>query len=339
MKESGFSIIKKERWINAMAILSTIFGVLFFFLSESKFFYDDVPSSVSILIPSGMVLTGAFIFLMNYLKNGNALGTSDQGSLLREELEMLQLEAEMHAKRSYASAKFEQDFEYLKIKVDSLSFDKALIGENEKENIIKRIEESIKKDVGHSLFKEIEEKFSADFKKERYLADLRKQCNITRVRLNDEIVALGRRGNVNLGIGVMTTIVAVSILASTVISGNSVLSGDALLSYYFPRFTLSVFIEIFSFFFLKLYKAGLSEIKYFQNELTNAELKFIGAEKAILLGNEESIRSVIEALSSTERNFKLNKGESTVELERVRNDSDSLNAVLNSVIKIVSAKK
>jgi len=276
---------------------------------------------------------------MNYLSNGSVLGTSNQDKLLRDELQMLRMEIDRESKNGYSSEKLEKEIEYLKNKIENINFDKALVNEDGKQEIINRIEKSVMKDAGNSLLKNIEERFSSDFKKDRYLIDLRKQCNITRVRLNDEIISLGRRGNVNLGIGVITTIAAVVILASTVISGDVNLKGEALLSYYFPRFTLSVFIEIFSFFFLKLYKSGLSEIKYFQNELTNVELKFIAAEKSVLLGNEDSIKSVINELSTTERNFKLNKGESTVELEKDRNERDSLNSVLDSVTKIISAKK
>jgi len=335
MKESSFATLRKERLMNAVAILTSATGILAFFLVDSKFF----PASSSILIPAVLVLSGIFIFLMNYLSNGSVLGTSNQDKLLRDELQMLRMEIDRESKNGYSSEKLEKEIEYLKNKIENINFDKALVNEDGKQEIINRIEKSVMKDAGNSLLKNIEERFSSDFKKDRYLIDLRKQCNITRVRLNDEIISLGRRGNVNLGIGVITTIAAVVILASTVISGDVNLKGEALLSYYFPRFTLSVFIEIFSFFFLKLYKSGLSEIKYFQNELTNVELKFIAAEKSVLLGNEDSIKSVINELSTTERNFKLNKGESTVELEKDRNERDSLNSVLDSVTKIISAKK
>ncbi|TOL29113.1 hypothetical protein CGH99_25420, partial [Vibrio parahaemolyticus] len=68
-------------------------------------------------------------------------------------------------------------------------------------------------------------------------------------RLMREIDSLTRRGNLNLIIGVLTTLVAVVILASTVLSGEKQLTNDELISYYLPRITLSLFVEIFSFFF------------------------------------------------------------------------------------------
>ncbi len=339
IKESSFSILRRERLMNVLAVLVTVMGVLAFFLVDNKFFSEVFPYKSAVLFPAGLTLLGVFIFLMNYLRSGNLLGTSNQDTLLRKELAMLRMEVDKGTKKNYASEKLQEEIKYLKHKIESVNFDRALVDDSEKEEMIKRIEGSVKKDVGRSLLKDIEERFSKDFKKERYLSELRNQCDITRSRLKEEIASLGWRGNVNLGIGVITTIAAVTILASTVISGDVNLKGEALLSYYFPRFTLSVFIEIFSFFFLRLYKAGLSEIKYFQNEMTNAELKFIAAEKAILLGNEGSIKSVIEELASTERNFKLNKGESTVELEKDRNERDSLNTILDSITKIVSSKK
>ncbi|MBI5525005.1 MAG: hypothetical protein HY897_01580 [Deltaproteobacteria bacterium] len=43
----------------------------------------------------------------------------------------------------------------------------------------------------------------------------------------------------------------------------------AALSHYVPRITTVTFIEVFAFFFLKLYRASLIEIKFYQNELTS----------------------------------------------------------------------
>jgi hypothetical protein len=86
-----------------------------------------------------------------------------------------------------------------------------------------------------------------------------------------------------------------------------------------PR--LAVFIEIFSLFFLRLYRAGLDEIKFFQNELTNVETKYAALESALASKNADLTERVIGLLAETERNFLLRKGESTVELERAKIDN------------------
>lgn len=339
MQENNYSSVTKQRFMNVVAIIMSVTGLLSFYLFDSKLFYDVLPATTSVFAPTVLVLTGVFIFLLNYLKSGSATGSSDEAQILKEELKIVRREFEENLHAEYKFEYLESELLSLKAKLDNLNFDKALVDEVERKEIIKRVEESVKKEASHSILKEIEERFSADLKKERYLKDLRKQFSVTRSRLNDEINSLGRRGNVNLAIGVITTIAAVIILSSTVLGGDVTLNRDELLSYYMPRFTLSVFIEVFSFFFLKLYKTGLSEIKYFQNELTNAEMKFIAAEKAILLDNEASIKTVIDNLCSTERNFKLSKGESTIDLEKERADKESLSSVLSAVTQILNAKK
>ncbi|MEI8616865.1 hypothetical protein P4S63_03450 [Pseudoalteromonas sp. B193] len=79
-------------------------------------------------------------------------------------------------------------------------------------------------------------------------------------------------------------------------------------------------IEVFAYFFLKLYKQGLSEIKYFQNEITNIESKFLALRLSSKSGQGDCIKEVVANLLTTERNFVLEKGQTTIELEQVRID-------------------
>jgi len=113
---------------------------------------------------------------------------------------------------------------------------------------------------------------------QRYSAEARKDSleklaldtfTSTESRLKSEIRALSRRGNLNLVIGVLTTVAAVSLLVYMVL-GNPLNLRDVpgVLGYYVPRVSTVVFVEVFAFFFLRLYKFNLAEIKYYQNELT-----------------------------------------------------------------------
>ena len=171
------------------------------------------------------------------------------------------------------------------------------------------------------------------------MSGLQEQLENTRLRLRRELEALGRRGNVNLVIGVLTTVAAVGILTTTILDPNVKLTNDTLVTHFAPRLTLSLFIEIFSFFFLKLYKSGLGEIKYFQNELTNIELKFVSLESALRSENKEVVAGVVGEFSRTERNFTLDKGQSTVEIERSRLDAEAGNNVISSFSKLVESIK
>jgi len=136
-------------------------------------------------------------------------------------------------------------------------------------------------------------------------------------RIFNEIGRLRKSANYNLTIGGGITIAAITYLGYEVYAmhANFKLLVD-ILSYYIPRLTIIIFIEVFAFFFLKIYKSSLADIKYFHNELTNIELKAIALRKSIDTKNESIISTTITDLSKTERNFILKKGESTIDLEK-----------------------
>lgn len=75
---------------------------------------------------------------------------------------------------------------------------------------------------------------------------------------------------------------------------------------FFPRLTLVAVIELFSYFFLRLYKQAIDEIRYFQNEITNIELKLSAAVITQKISPTKP-NVVISALAATERNFLVSK--------------------------------
>lgn len=107
------------------------------------------------------------------------------------------------------------------------------------------------------------------------------------------------------------------------------------LVYLTPRLSLAVFIEIFSFFFLRLYKRNLEDVKYFHNERTNIDSKIIALKASILLGKEELIMEIIKGFSTVERNFILKKDETTISLERVRLDTQQELDYFSKVASVV----
>lgn len=107
------------------------------------------------------------------------------------------------------------------------------------------------------------------------------------------------------------------------------------------RLSLVVIIEIFAYFFLNLYRTGLQEIKFYQNEITNTLSRQAGV-RAALGGTDKSSRThAIKAIIETERNFILKKGESTVNLEQNRLDRDAdvnLTEAISKAYKAGTAK-
>ncbi len=107
---------------------------------------------------------------------------------------------------------------------------------------------------------------------------------------------LTRRSNINLVIGVVTTLLAVGLLAYVVLP-DTLSSSDVgmVLLHFLPRLSIVVFIQTFSFFFLRLYRSGLNDIKYYQNELTNLETKHLVLESlvgGVILDQAKDLRSL-----------------------------------------------
>lgn len=130
--------------------------------------------------------------------------------------------------------------------------------------------------------------------------------------LEREISNLGRRANLNLVMGTVVTALRLSLLAYFVLYANQLSAPDDRLDiaiYFGTRLTLVLFIEVFAYFFLRLYRYCLFEIKYFQNEVTNARFKIVALESCLHDGSKQMIDMLCMELVKTERNFILKKGE------------------------------
>ena len=159
-----------------------------------------------------------------------------------------------------------------------------------------------------------------------------------RERLRGEVIALGRRGNLNLIIGGVATLCAAFLLAYIVFKGPSPEADwHTLVVYYALRLTVVVFIELFAFFFLRLYRASLDEVKYFQNEITNVELRLISVDVAAQLTDPGVRGDVARELAKTERNFILKSGETTVELEKLKDDRNTLKELAQTMISALKS--
>lgn len=210
----------------------------------------------------------------------------------------------------------------------------------ERKEVIDSIKLNISKELAEDLFKSAKSAVADSVTENKYFIELRRELQKTKARLTEEISALTRRGNLNLVIGGVTTILAVALLGYVVLTAKS----DALeikdfIWHYAPRITVSIFIQVFSFFFLRLYRNSLDDIKYFQNELTNVDAKYAALEAALLLGDKSIVSKVIEEMSSTDRNSRLKKGESTVALEKLREENKSLTEMLGSAKDLISSIK
>ncbi|MCO8044620.1 hypothetical protein NI467_04530 [Acinetobacter bohemicus] len=205
------------------------------------------------------------------------------------------------------------------------------ITENEKREILKNLKTQFDENLTTDLIVSIENKV-----KIKKLEDITEKSFD---RIKDEISSLNRRGTVNLFIGITLSLLGVLYLILTMSNTIYFTDIEKLIPYLVPRALMVIFIEFFSFFFLNLYRKSLEEIKYFQNELTNLEAKYLGLTLAKESGNFKLLSNALDHLLKTERNFILKKDETTIELEKNKIEAQSSNSTIQALKDIISFKK
>ncbi len=90
---------------------------------------------------------------------------------------------------------------------------------------------------------------------------------------------------------------------------------------YLPRLLIVIGFGTLFLYYMKSYKTKLIDIKYYQNEITNIELKLIAFNTAFIKDNNVSDKILMNFIE-TERNYKLNTNETTKELEHLKIENE-----------------
>ncbi|MDM0007478.1 hypothetical protein QTI51_22945 [Variovorax sp. J22G73] len=181
--------------------------------------------------------------------------------------------------------------------------------------------------VQESILEKLQTKYSNESLDAGRLVEVRSVYISLENRLRLEIDSLGLRGNINLTIGVFTTLLAVSALAYMVFTSDRKFDSIVdVLSHYVPRLTLVVFIEVFSFFFLRLYRSTLDEIRFYQERLNDAATQRVAIELAWALGDSEARAAFANTLVTT-------KGRT--EAKSTSSDEVDINALATVVAQLV----
>ena len=333
---------------NVSSLFPLIFGlltmaVIYFYsftgqLNQKEMVFSNAITFIVAIVTSGM------IFLWRYLQGDFIAEKFDNpGSVeLVTQPETLDLEIFVN--------EFVYKYEILKDSIailderitESLSKN-AVITDEQKQEYIEIIKNRLKSEASVDFLKDLESRANKKAVQETFLPHLDKQFGQSFDRLNKEIGALGRRGNLNLLLGIITTIIGLAVLGFFVskipsevrvraqpLSQSSIdalnenlplqakreilklfeektfTSDDTykfIIGSFMPRLSLVILIELFAYFFLKPYKSSLSEIKYFQNELSNFEAKYISLRMAIIDKDKGVFNEVVKTLSRTERNY------------------------------------
>jgi hypothetical protein len=209
-----------------------------------------------------------------------------------------------------------------------------VISNSEREKILSSLQSKLESDAMESYLQKLEELAYAKLKNDTIEQGFK---GIT-TRLENEIKDLAKRGNLNLIIGIIITMVGLIALSYSVFNLPTSYKPEELLAYFIPRVSLVFLIEVFAYFFLRLYKQSLSEIKYFQNETTNIEAKHLAIHIASRTNDPALLNRVVDELVKTERNFILGKDQTTVELERDRMSRSSNNEILAILKDLLKTK-
>jgi hypothetical protein len=259
--------------------------------------------------------------LMVYLQTGFRQRTNSTESGLPVLIDALR-RVEAHVKDGQRAQTAELD----QLRQKLVGTDKALgelrtqhsvsLDSNERAELMKLLREQLQSSTFSEVVEGLKKQWTLDLDRESQVRIVGDQMLGSKTRLDSELHAVNRRGNLNLSIGIATTISGLLLLGLTVFeryTGGS--EYKDILLHYLPRLSLVIFIEIFAYFFLKLYKASLTETKYYQNELTNIESKFTALLVALHRPQELGAAAAVASMSTTERNFLLKTGESTVDIE------------------------
>lgn len=218
-------------------------------------------------------------------------------------------------------------------KENFLSVDEVINNKNFEE-IAKLIRDKIEEVSSETYFKELKNKL----KMEAIIESFTSESKIIELRIKEEINRLSKRAIINLSLGMMLSIGGIVYLGNFVLNSQVFVTIDEMFINAFPKAIFVLLIEVFAYFFLKLYKQNLDDIKYYQNELTNIESKNLAVQIAKQSNNHKLITLCVEKFLSTERNFILEKDQSTIEIEKERISSNNTNNTLK-VLKDIFKNK
>jgi hypothetical protein len=210
---------------------------------------------------------------------------------------------------SFFTARVEERLSFLTAKVENLEKIAAAVSAREsgisgedRERLIAHIRSDAIAQLAKSIPEELTAKIAAEIPKRDAVERSRLVIVAARNRLELELAQLRRRGNVNLVIGSVTTCAAVALLYQTVAGVSQTFTTiPALLSFYIPRVSTAVFVEVFAFFFLRLYRNGLADMKYFHSELLTLDTRMAALDAAVAHATETAQSDILKLLAATDR--------------------------------------
>lgn len=302
------------RRLMILIFLGTLLATISFYYVPGINLNNGIRIPTLPLVALSTLLVSVSVYLLHYLQ-----GSSDESDR-RDRIAGL-LADRMNIVR--------QEIESLRVKGTTP------ISATERQEIIQQAVNALPENIVDAARVSWEQKFSAAAATALHVTEVRRIAETMDRRLLGEVFALGRRANVNLILGIATSLTGLAILAWYVfVSEHNFHDPRQMALEFMTRLSLVVFIEIFAYFFLRLYRTSLLDIKYFQNELTNTEHKMVALEAALGLQDKSLIEKICQILGNTERNFLIKKNETTVSLRTQELDLQNDKSVVESLERL-----
>jgi hypothetical protein len=303
-------------------VVFTVLGLIALFLKNDLIEYLRFPPLTVLTISVFIFLMGVSFLAMLYVRGDLSKSISDVAS---------DLSSDQGRELKSALKQLREDFE------------KYIVGNKGQQisgdDVKSYLDEKIASLSEEKLISLLTEKFKSELVNRAKLELVEVDIDSTKIRIEKESIRISRFGLINLMVGLITTGMAIFLLGYSLLGAQTKgLSTQDYIFHIVPRISLSILIEVFSFFFLRLYKKNLDDIKYLSNERTNIEMKMIALRSGIITEDKELLNSVSKVLAETERNFVLKKDESTVEIEKSKLEVTNSNNFIAGLIKVLEKK-
>ncbi len=158
-------------------------------------------------------------------------------------------------------------------------------------------------------------------------------------RLKDECSRLNKHAIINLFLCFFIAFILMSFIAYTSIFSNEINglhSFEVFIVKYMPRIVAVISLLTMFLYFAKLYKTNIIDVKYYQNELTNIEIKQAALQTALINDDKEMNNKIISELSIVDRNKVMSKDQTTSEIERLKLENEVNKDYLNKVWELLT---
>lgn len=214
------------------------------------------------------------------------------------------------------------------------------LAEEKRTELVELLRQEIQKAAKNDLLKEIRDSIERDEKSDEVAADLESRHRATVARLGRELRSLGNRGTANLMMGIVTAGAGVGLLSMFVLEFPKELDSTAnFVSFFLPRFSIALFVEIFAYFFLRLYSNSLLEIKYVQDQITSVESKFLALRAALALDEQETVRGAILRVAEMRGVDTFSRSGSAVESNTAGLDQETIKSIARAVVSALGQRR